>query len=1062
MRKDKHNILQRGSLMVEALALLGIITMVTPVMYKKAAERTTELQDINTATQIRTINEALDNYVRNNYSELKTGISAGNKKVISMADATKEDATAENKKFIQDVSAFLPSGFDLTKSKFLNTNGIQFAIEHKQDAAGKSIFTSAVMVPTLGDVSQSRASKIASMIGVNGDAYNQASGKFEGTQGAWSAETNWFDIAEGGVPKGTLMSISSEAISEAAQMDNSKVLYREDVGDPSKNTMRTNLIMDGHNIDDISTLFGSGGTLTIGSDINNGNLAVKGTLNVYNSANITGMLTVIGDTQLQKLLAGDTTLKKTTVDGTLGVTGDTTLKNTTVGGTLGVTGDTTVGGTLQVGNITGDIHRKLEVWTGTNEGEGLDVYGNTTFHSNVGVNGTLTSNSLHAKQRLTVGGEDSSDPNILDVSEELFDVAIGNANIKITDSDGTSDIIMVSHTDSDGNYDAQMKISENSIKMETNDALIDMSYHGGSSGGQILRIGNKKDSFSTQGLKLFDNGNTSLQSGGVYAGALSLGIKSAQLKASYKDEHGGTSSTILNLGDNSASLIVESGAAFKATGKDFKIHNVGENVSIFTANDANDKLIITAKNENETANVVIDPYGMSVGATGMAGSYGNRTASADRLDPTSSNKVIISRKGFIEIAPPSDESKNGNEAGFIRARRLVSDIKYPGNGFSDDFDGYTAKGGDPSNGYDYYQVNPAYTSVMNDIKLASRGGARLSDILPDYVVKGIYVADNTYHDASVPNHIKNIVIDNGEVQASWTEASTNGPTSGEIKECTNSKCPASPWLGFVPRPQCPKGYAAVITLHPFRWRMSEVYYLNDPNDQDDLNRNWIGNIPNVADRVKVMGGKNIKENGNTDGEAPYNYLYEYNDPRVNPITISQYTPTDEDTKHIHTHEITGRPYQINTWLNTSPLARTESYDDDGNPQGVPFGWDVMLGFLYRHNDYIEIFGAEGGEAEDVYWNLFPSYAQELAAAVTTYCAFTRKDLSNDTFLYGAGNVNVNVNSPVLNYDQLNQDTYRDPRGYSREPASQPQNTDGAGSKWSGAVNDPSLNYDDAW
>lgn len=36
---------------------------------------------------------------------------------------------------------------------------------------------------------------------------------------------------------------------------------------------------------------------------------------------------------------------------------------------------------------------------------------------------------------------------------------------------------------------------------------------------------------------------------------------------------------------------------------------------------------------------------------------------------------------------------------------------------------------------DRYVVDPAYTSTMNDIRLASRGGVRLSDILPNYILK---------------------------------------------------------------------------------------------------------------------------------------------------------------------------------------------------------------------------------------------------------------------------------------------------------------------------------------
>ena len=41
---------QTGSLMIEAMAMLALISLVTPTLYKKSAERTTELQDINTAT----------------------------------------------------------------------------------------------------------------------------------------------------------------------------------------------------------------------------------------------------------------------------------------------------------------------------------------------------------------------------------------------------------------------------------------------------------------------------------------------------------------------------------------------------------------------------------------------------------------------------------------------------------------------------------------------------------------------------------------------------------------------------------------------------------------------------------------------------------------------------------------------------------------------------------------------------------------------------------------------------------------------------------------------------
>ena len=46
MRNSWKKYAERGSMMVEALAMLGLITMVTPVLYKKAAERTTDRKSV--------------------------------------------------------------------------------------------------------------------------------------------------------------------------------------------------------------------------------------------------------------------------------------------------------------------------------------------------------------------------------------------------------------------------------------------------------------------------------------------------------------------------------------------------------------------------------------------------------------------------------------------------------------------------------------------------------------------------------------------------------------------------------------------------------------------------------------------------------------------------------------------------------------------------------------------------------------------------------------------------------------------------------------------------------
>lgn len=115
------------------------------------------------------------------------------------------------------------------------------------------------------------------------------------------------------------------------------------------------------------------------------------------------------------LVAGDTTLNNTSVNGTLKVTGATTL-----GGTLGVTGATTLGGTLGVtGKATfaeAEINGPLTVKGAATFEENaamkkdLSVAGRSNLHD-TSVDGTLTvtgDSALHgdvvAGKKLTVGG----------------------------------------------------------------------------------------------------------------------------------------------------------------------------------------------------------------------------------------------------------------------------------------------------------------------------------------------------------------------------------------------------------------------------------------------------------------------------------------------------------------------------------------------------------------------------------------------------------------------------------------------------------------------------------
>ncbi|MGL6132179.1 MAG: hypothetical protein ACRCZ9_11270, partial [Fusobacteriaceae bacterium] len=92
-------------------------------------------------------------------------------------------------------------------------------------------------------------------------------------------------------------------------------------------------------------------------------LTVSGTSSLK-ATTVDGTLGVTGNTSLGGTLGvtGVSSLKATTVDGTLGVTGTSSLKATTVDGTLGVTGNTSLGGTL---GVTGTSSLKATTVDGT-------------------------------------------------------------------------------------------------------------------------------------------------------------------------------------------------------------------------------------------------------------------------------------------------------------------------------------------------------------------------------------------------------------------------------------------------------------------------------------------------------------------------------------------------------------------------------------------------------------------------------------------------------------------------------------------------------------------------
>lgn len=422
--------------------------------------------------------------------------------------------------------------------------------------------------------------------------------------------------------------------------------------------------------------------------------------------------------------------------------------------------------------------------------------------------------------------------------------------------------------------------------------------------------------------------------------------------------------------------------------------------------------------------------------------------------------TIYIRRGYLEVKSGSSTSareKNPlNGFGVIAASRLVANNADDGL----DRDVYmvpeliksdvltTYNNASSSNNlhrYDRYMVNPAYTSVMHDIKLVTRGGARLSDILPDFITKGIYVVTNSCSEDSI----------------------TFPPASkSDIDRCTNlgkdesyslgsGNAWGSPVLGFVPAPQCPPGYGRVITLTPASFQMAQGGTLGMSNGSHGqyyvvpagiyapadgyLNKDINGNITETRFKKASVDKNNSKEaayiSTPSSGVRPGTGTSNITVKGMSNIATKEYvlTASNADAK--------GPMYiQQSTWLKSYALKMVNSEN------GYVQGWAAIMGFVYPHSIYSGFATAVGSnplklsDADDAaYWNLFPVLRSSMEGYATVYCYFDRTNLMAKDFNYVAGkymNTNDNYSSPAEGYGKTGSNLNR--------------------------LNDPTLQYNEVW
>ena len=1216
----KQKLTQKGGLMIEALAMLGLIAVVTPTMYKKSAERTLEVEDINTASTVRSFMSAAESYVAANYIALMDpttpdhfGIADGGAKIINNAD----------------LAPYLPYQFS-TDNSLYNYNAPTIAV-----ARNGNNLTAFALFPAKGagdlGIGQERTARIASLVGSTG-GYVTGEKTARGVGGIWNLDSTQYEHLFGSdnSPVYSLVAASSSVIngsSAAAMVENTKYLQRTaENGENEKwrNSMRTDIYMGGHNntdpddksaglhsIRNIESLIV--GTETDDTNKNNG-LYITGGSNPNPNAYIYGTLRAVAENlfaDTHKFRYGkvddDNYRFEVDVDG-----------NVTNYGNVDMGTDLTDNGYVYLGLIDnndnymfkGEINgsgadlsllndnmikmtsddntdlrtdnaygTKILIADGKFKGAGQtadlnSIGGNivpayndagikpkefpVVVGSNMMVEGLLSAGQVDA-QHLRTASFSSGSEHINDANKWLEvdanGVKIANTDGVGTEADFTADgIVMrtnyragelgtnaelaIGKTDTDGHIhgtapEIVFKTNSEGGKVMLNDPYVGMQLK-----GKDITIGDK-DTFADDiaknegyrviagsggdvdlldsNLKVVDSDNRN-----VFTVSANSGLEDGNTN-NYNDQIGGTSTyNIKGHGNVLFTSMTESteGRATSALGNTFD----DDSVHYLALGPNHEKAAINVvegaeTDDNSTKRVVFVDLSSKDSSAYVNPATGAIKSDADGAAPESYSMEpgsIYIRKGLVDVVPnSSDSNKAADEgSGVIRASRFVSnnmdssgnELLVPQAVNNNLLETYNKEGSTPVVRYDRYMVNPAYTSVMKDIKLTTRGGARLSDVLPDFITKGIYVATNTYDDSMTTMKFKLVNLPTNPFALEGGPEESGTDASGNLKTEW-----ASPFMGLVPTPQCPPGYMRVITVAPTGFMMAQaggLYYSNggghggmnrsrniqtEPtsyfvNEDDmlqylktvkDITQTTAANaitemVPDYR-QLQVNSGENgraVIEDGNgqrsvdikgiSDISVGTNYnSYSYDQgAEIGAQNTSTYVLSS-----IGNTSLPPMIFQQSTWLKSLSVpvygkgsgGMIETQYGQSHDNEYARGWAVLMGFLYPHSLYGKIICGtgssecgneyatsvtDGGTADDVYWNIFPIRKNTLEGFVTTYCYFNRGQFED--------------NSDVDKYDVLNDV----PTGFKKIGGTRNENSERT--DYVEKLNDPRLKYNETW
>lgn len=190
---DKSKQSQRGSIMLEVIAVLALMGVMGAMLFRQIYQRNQELHNIQMASEMRTIKEAFSAYIQAERAELITGCG------VTLADNLPHPC-AQTSAFLagddtQGIRSYLPSGWFMG-----NTLGNYYTFSlwiYKQNDITKKTILYGVIVPRSETIPQTgwnfkRAARVALLIGADGGVYdeNMDSDNVNGALGTWQIDVH--------------------------------------------------------------------------------------------------------------------------------------------------------------------------------------------------------------------------------------------------------------------------------------------------------------------------------------------------------------------------------------------------------------------------------------------------------------------------------------------------------------------------------------------------------------------------------------------------------------------------------------------------------------------------------------------------------------------------------------------------------------------------------------------------------------------------------------------------------------------------------------------------------